>query len=476
MKAPSAIRRRIALWYAGAAVAVLLSTMVTLRELVRASIEREFAQSLDASVQLVRGFFRAEVREYRTVQATVFHIGGETVFADRRLTFLRPDGSVAEVASGRVNEAPPLKPPVRDTLAPLDPELAPGWMVRVQHSQSVVAAFEQRLDVWFYVGIPALIVLSTLVGWWLAGRTLAPVAAMAHAAEGIDADHPSSRLPVADPGDELGRLGTRFNAVLDRLDGALAQQRTFLAAAAHELRTPIARLSAMMEAARSEGDASARAALLSQADAEVARTAHLVDELMQLARADALANEVRLADGFLDDVVTDVVAAFGPVARQQGVALEVEALEEAPARLDARLVDRLAGILIDNALRYTPTGGRVRVRVERVDGCARLTVQDSGIGISPEDGARIFERFFRGAAARQRVPNGSGLGLAIAKWICDQHNATISALSNHSESGTTFSILFPRVLDQKSVDGILKELGRGPRQRVVQTHASDQTA
>lgn len=445
MKSPSAIRRRIALWYAGAAATVLFASMLTLRSVVRSSIEHEFAESLDASVQLVRGFFRAEVREYKSVPATVFHIGGETVFADRRLTFIRPDGSVAEVAAGRANEAPPLRPPVRDTLAPLDPELAPGWMVRVQHSRAVVDAVEARLDLWDFVATPTLIALSALVGWLIAGRALAPVGAMADAAEGIDAARPSSRLPIADAGDELGRLGSRFNEVLERLDGALAQQRRFLAAAAHELRTPIARLRATMDLAHAEPDAEARTALLTQAEAEVGRLGRLVDELMQLARADAQANEVQLTDGFVDDVVTDVVAAFGPVAKQQGISLEVEALEEAPARLDARLVDRLVGILLDNALRYTPRGGRVSVRVERVDGAARLRVEDTGIGIAPEERARVFDRFYRGVDARQLVPGGSGLGLAIANWICEQHSATIAIVSDHHEMGTTVDVVFPSV-------------------------------
>jgi signal transduction histidine kinase len=443
MNASSPIRRRIATWYALAAVAVLLAAMLTLRGLVRASIEHEFSESLDTSVQLVRGFFRSELREFRTTAATVYHIGGETVFADRRISFVKPDGSVAEVAPGRANEAPPLKPPVRDTVAPLDPDLAPGWMVRVQHSQSVVEAFERRLDVWYYAGIPALIALSALVGWMLAGRTLAPVVAMAEASERINASQPSTRLPIADSGDELGRLGTRFNAVLDRLDGALAQQRRFLAAAAHELRTPIARLSATMELAHAEPDAAARATLMTQAESEVVRLGRLVDELMQLARADAEANEVRLADGFVDDVVSDVVAASSAMATQRGVTLEVAALEEAPARLDARLVDRLVGILLENALRYTPSGGRVTVRVERVQGAARLRVEDTGIGIPEGERGRIFERFYRGADARQFEPSGSGLGLAIAKWICEQHSATISALNAHNGTGTVFEVLFP---------------------------------
>ncbi|MBI3790193.1 MAG: HAMP domain-containing protein, partial [Gemmatimonadetes bacterium] len=372
MRAPSRIRRRIATAYAVAAGLVLVMTVVLVRGIARATIEQEFGESLDASVQLVRGFFRAEVKEFRTVPATVYHIGGETVFADRRLTFMRPDGSVAEVAPGRASEAPPLAPPVRDTIAPLDPELAPGWTVRVQHSQAVVQAFERRLDLWVLAGTPVLLALSALVGWLLAARALAPVGAMAEAAERVDAARASERLPVADPDDELGRLATRFNAVLERLDGALSQQRRFLAAAAHELRTPIARLRATLELSRAEGDAATRATLLAQADAEVTRTAQLVDELMQLARADANAAEVHLAPGFVDDVVTDVVASFGPLAKQRGVTLEVVALEEAPALLDARMFGRLVGTLVENGLRYTPAGGRVEISVTRAGDRARL--------------------------------------------------------------------------------------------------------
>lgn len=444
-RAPSRIRRRLAAWYAGTAVVVLVATLLALRGLVRGALEREFAHSLEASVQLVRGFFRGEVKEYRTVEATVYHIGGELVFADRELTFVRPDGSTAAVAPGRAAEAPRLEPPVRDTIAPLDPDLAPGWTIRLRHSQALVAAFERQLDVWYWGGIPAILVLAALAGWWLAGRTLAPVGAMADAAERVDAGNASARLPVADPHDELGRLASRFNAVLERLDGALGQQRRFLAAAAHELRTPVARLRATLDLARAEPEGATRTELLDAADKEIARTATLVDELMQLARADADAREVHLAPGFLDDIVSDAVAAFTPLALERGVALSVAALEEAPAQLDARLVERLVGILLDNALRYTPRDGTVTVRVERVDGQARLTVEDSGIGIAAAEAGRLFERFYRGAEARKQSPEGTGLGLAIAKWICDQHEATISASSRHNRIGARFEVAFPAV-------------------------------
>jgi len=313
---------------------------------------------------------------------------------------------------------------------PLDADLAPGWQVEVDASMTNMLALQARIDRWFLFGIPLLVLTAAVAGWWLTGRTLSPVGSMADAAARI-APASGTRLPVTNPDDELGRLGTRFNALLDRLDGALAQQRQFIADAAHELRTPIARMRARVELALLKAPDVAtgadRTEILRALDAELRAITHQVDELLQLARADAAGDEaVAHAERlFLDDLVADELPRWQPQAEQLGVALTVGALEEAAVRGDAVLLARLCGVLVDNALRYSGTPGNVRVSVQARTDVVVLTVEDNGRGVPVADRVRIFDRFFRGEEARHRRADGSGLGLAIASWIVRRHGGTI---------------------------------------------------
>ncbi|MFN7457043.1 MAG: sensor histidine kinase [Gemmatimonas sp.] len=425
------IRLRFTALYAATLLVVLVGAATVLRFALRATLQREFEESVRASAGLVTQFFRTEVNEYRTIEATLTHISGELVFEDRIIRYRAPDGR-----RFRGNRAlatpvvPALRTPMQSVRFPLDADLAPGWQVEVDASMTNMLALQARIDRWFLFGIPLLVLTAAVAGWWLTGRTLSPVGSMADAAARI-APASGTRLPVTNPDDELGRLGTRFNALLDRLDGALAQQRQFIADAAHELRTPIARMRARVELALLKAPDVAtgadRTEILRALDAELRAITHQVDELLQLARADAAGDEaVAHAERlFLDDLVADQLPRWQPQAEQLGVALTVGALEEAAVRGDAVLLARLCGVLVDNALRYSGTPGNVRVSVQARTDVVVLTVEDNGRGVPVADRVRIFDRFFRGEEARHRRADGSGLGLAIASWIVRRHGGTI---------------------------------------------------
>jgi signal transduction histidine kinase len=343
--------------------------------------------------------------------------------------------------------------PTRSVELPLDSARAPGWRVRVSATTASLDRPLARVDLWLAGALVASVVAAAAGGWWLAGRALRPIGAMAAATDRITAAGPGERLPVANPHDELGRLGTRVNALLDRLDAALAQQRQFLADAAHELRTPIARMRSRVDLAlqptrpgrAGTSDADVRDTL-NAIDRDLARTTVLVDELLQLARADAGVRRPALVPAFLDDVVMDALQTWHAAVERRGLRLEIESMEEAPAALDAVLVDRLVGVLLDNASRYTPAGGRVAVRVRRERGSAVLEVRDTGIGMSDDERARAFERFYRGERARALVPDGSGLGLPIAAWVADVHHAALTLVPNEAPNeggGTVARVVFP---------------------------------
>lgn len=457
------IRARLALWYAGSVLLVFIVFAFAMRVTVRTALRDDFTTGVRSSSDAIRSFFRHEFGDYRDVNATVTHMANEVVFPDRIVEFVRPDGVVA-FRAGPDRKAPRnatattgggavLREPVQRVDIPLDGAIAAGWALRVFTSAAPLERTLALIDRWLMIGIPLGLLFAGGMGWWLAGRTLRPVGAMAEAATRMATERQlgsrtagtsAQRLPIANPSDELGRLGACCNALLDQVDGVLAQQRRFLADAAHELRTPVARMMGNVDLALLEpGDAVAQSDALIRVHTDLDRTARLIDELLQLARADA-AGEVHPVAGYLDDIVVDTVHAWQPVADRKGVHLALQTLEESPASIDPVYLERLIGILLDNAIRYTPAGGSVVVDVSMANGVATLHVSDTGIGIVDDERPRVFERFFRGTGARALSPEGSGLGLPIARWIAQAHNATLE-LTPRTGGGTIASVTLPPV-------------------------------
>jgi signal transduction histidine kinase len=445
----ASIRLRLTAWYAAALFIAFSAAAFGLRQAVGLALRDEYRTALTNSAEFVQTFFGFEASEYPSVEATADHLVEELVFPAHEVGILRPDGTRVTTRRVRHQTTLDLTGPTRSVELPLDSALAPGWRVRVSSSTASLDRPLARIDLWLAAAIAVGVVGAAAGGWWLAGRALRPIGAMAAATDRITTAGQGERLPVENPHDELGRLGTRVNALLDRLDAALAQQRQFLADAAHELRTPIARMRSRVDLAlqpTTEQHTDAHVALdaLVAIERDLVRTSELVDELLQLARADAGVRRPALVPAFLDDVVMDVVQAWHATIQQRGLRLDVEAMEEAPARLDPLLVERLVGVLLDNASRYTPPCGRVAVLVRREADAAVLEIRDSGIGMDDADRARAFERFFRGERARALVPDGSGLGLPIAAWVAEVHEATLT-LAPSENGGTVARVVFPPV-------------------------------
>jgi signal transduction histidine kinase len=219
--------------------------------------------------------------------------------------------------------------------------------------------------------------------------------------------------------------------------------RRFMADAAHELRTPITVLRTHAEVALQQPrDAANYVSSLRGIEAEARRLGGIVESLLVLARADSGERQIEHERFFLDDVAIDAAAAAQLVGRQKGVVVTVEEFEEAPIVGDPALVRQLLMILLDNAMKFTDAGGEVRVRVSMPQGVPTFVVEDTGIGITPEDLPRVFQRFFRGDTARGRT-EGAGLGLSIASWIAREHGAEIS-MTSQPGTGTRVAIRFPR--------------------------------
>jgi heavy metal sensor kinase len=311
-----------------------------------------------------------------------------------------------------------------------------------------VESILDRIRRTFVILIPLLLASAAAGGYFLARRSLSPVAAMAARASLISASTLHERLPVTTPGDELGGLATVVNDLLDRLERSFLQQRRFMADASHELRTPTAILRTeadvtLSRTTRSEEEYRASFGVVQDASRRLTR---IVDDLFLLARADAGHLVVRTEDLYLDDIVLDAVRGIRPIADQRGVHVELHGMVEAPVHGDRDLLGRLLLNLLDNAVKFSPAGGAVDVDLSRDGGRCVVTVTDAGPGIPVDAQARIFERFFRVDAARSRVEasatSGAGLGLAIARRIADAHSGTLD-LAESQPGRTTFRATLP---------------------------------
>lgn len=280
-----------------------------------------------------------------------------------------------------------------------------------------------------------------LVGWILAGRAMRPVAVLTDTAAAIASSREFSRRVPGEPGrDELGRLASTFNDMLSSLEQAYAGQQRFLADASHELRAPLTLIQANLELARRPGIPQAdQATAIGEAHAETSRLGRLVGDLLALARADA-GMPIRRERVELDRLLLDVLGETRRLTRSHRLA--VDQLEPSTVSGDADRLRQLLRILLDNALKYTPPGGRIGIGLARDGATAVILVRDTGVGIAPENLSRVFERFYRADPGRGRDPGGTGLGLPIARWVVEQHGGSIELASRPGE-GTEARVRLP---------------------------------
>jgi signal transduction histidine kinase len=287
-----------------------------------------------------------------------------------------------------------------------------------------------------------LFVASLGVGWVISGRVLAPIDRITNVARDIQATNLSRRIELEGPDDELKRLAETFDGMLGRLDRAFAAQRRFVADASHELRNPLAIVQTNLDVALRPGDENGRirdAAVVARRATD--RMARLVDDLLALARLEGPSRQRDLLD--LDDLVRECCDELRAAAADRDVAIETESGRPVCVVGDREELERALGNLLENAIRHTPAGGRVRLAVRAQDGRAVVTVEDRGPGIAPEHQSRVFDRFYRVDAARSRDAGGTGLGLAIARQIVEGHGGRLQ-LESEPGHGSTFTIELPR--------------------------------
>ncbi len=283
--------------------------------------------------------------------------------------------------------------------------------------------------------IPCGIIAAALGGYWISRRALAPVDRVTSTARAITAQHLGRRLDVPATGDELQRLSETLNDMLARLETAFAETTRFTADASHELRTPVSLIRTTAEVAlRRPRSAEEYRVALEGILQESVRTSGLVQDLLTLTRADAGVDGWNPSRVDLRALVGELRETLAALCEGRGLALRLDVPEPSVfVDGDPAALGRLVVILADNAVKYTPAPGEVRVTLRAIDRTAEIEVADTGMGISAEDLPCVFDRFYRADKARSRDSGGAGLGLSIARWIVDRHGGRITIAS---EAGT----------------------------------------
>ena len=457
MKLP--LRARITAWYF-AVLVVTFALFAWISDLgFRHSIETTVNNASRANLESVqRILVRVAPKGMEEVKEELNELGG--VWADAALL------EVADADGRMIFQSERFKKPYR-TLPPVSKSEITFLTTNLDHLQHRIAMravevdghtfhvrvavptepFDQALDRFRLIlqeTLPFLVVLASLAGYWLSGRALAPVNAIIATARGVGVQNLSGRLAVPPANDELRGLSETLNAMLARIEASVKRLTQFTADASHDLRTPVAliRTSAELALRRPRTDDEYRETL-SRILATSEETTHLIENLLTLARADAGATELHFTDIDLVPHLEKLAEEAGILAAGKGIQVSSE-LAAGPVRVsaDPAAIERLLLIVIENAIKYTPSGGKIDVILSNGAGNARIEIRDSGIGISDKDLPHIFERFYRADQARSRETGGSGLGLAIARWIVDLHGGSIEAQSTLG-NGSVIRITLP---------------------------------
>jgi two-component system OmpR family sensor kinase len=319
-------------------------------------------------------------------------------------------------------------------------------LVQGTHALQVAQAQDERAAIATQTALRTLVPFLALIPffgvliWVGVGRGLEPLESMSKA---VSKRRPDALAPLSERAlpDELQPLAASLNGLLDRLSSAIASQRRFTADAAHELRTPLAALKLQLDLARRASEPHEVTAAFDDLEAGVARASHVVEQLMTLARVEPEAMAQTRTECDIVVLAKDAIVARAALAADKSIDLGLARETPAVVTGDPASLGILLSNLIDNALRYTPRGGRIDVSVDRDDEAVTLSVADTGPGIPAEARERVFDRFYRGD---DNVEPGSGLGLSIVKRIADAHRASITLDAAGAGDGLVVRVRFPR--------------------------------
>jgi len=448
---------QLTLWYSGALILSSLLLFGLAYFLLASSLERRDRDGIGVRLRELEAQYRAEglkgVQEGLAFQKRLgnkkpFFIriaspGNATVlmaipdeWAEFDLTALeRAPGA----ATGRL-----LRLPARDDEAVLEVasmRLSDGTLLQVGKSTEERDSFLEGFRSTVAVVLFPVIVIGVTGGALLGRRTLRPIRELIHTVRVIESGTMEARVPTRQTGDELDELGLLFNRMLDRIAGLIRGMRGALDTVAHDLRTPMTRLRGIAEAAlQSERGPDACRDALADCVEEADQLLTMLNTLMDISEAETGAMKLDLEAVNLAALVGDVVDLYREVAEEKGIGVSTRVPEALWVTADRNRVRQILANLLDNALKYTASGGRVEVRAHQQGETAVVSFKDTGIGMTPEELSRAWERLFRGD--RSRSERGLGLGLSLVKAVVQAHTGHVE-VSSAPGVGSVFTVHLP---------------------------------
>jgi heavy metal sensor kinase len=455
------LKVRLTLWYAAATAVVLAVFAWVAYEVVEHRLGAELDRQLRIDFDLVEAQLDADASN--EIRWLVQGAHGDEGFArlsawfevwseDKKLLFRHWPVREADIKN-------PLPAPLGSSLRFYTVELENDLHVRIMERPArvhelgvIVRLFRDETDTRrtlaqivevFVLAAPLAVALAALGGYFVARRSLAPVAAMAEQAKKITSESLAERLPNPNPHDELGKLAAVFNQTLQRLENSFAELKRFTADASHELRTPLTALRTVGEVALRQGnDPTALRETIGSMLEEAQRLNDLIESLLTLARMESGKKSVKREALKLSELTTEIRDSLGVLAAEKQQTIEVLGDNALTVTADRLLLRQALMNIVHNAIRYGSAGTRISICTSLRDGNACVEVADKGPGIPSEHLPRIFERFYRVDKARSRTEGGHGLGLAIAKWSVEHQGGRLEVESELGK-GSVFRIKLP---------------------------------
>lgn len=447
------VRVRLTLWY----VTAMLVVLAVYAAAVFAFVSRNASTALDSRIRSDFQWASAMVDETPDggIAWSYDDITEEESFW---FQVWSPDGQLlfqnVEARNSPIPGSRELALETDDTVVPLDNPVAPvrvltrrgrigdtAVIIQVARSEAAMRGELRQLALILALGLPLAGAIAGLGGYTLARRALLPIERMTDRARTITAENLHDRLPVHNPDDEMGRLATVFNETLARLEGSFDQMRRFTADVSHQLRTPLTAIRSVGEVGlREHRDEAAYRGIIGSMLEEADRLASLVDRLLMLSRAET--GEARASAEMFDvhALAEEVAGHLEVLAEERRQSIRVEATGSPHALADRFAIRQALINLVDNAIKFSPAGSEIQIRVVEARDQVRVDVIDAGGGIDPAARERIFDRFYRAADAE--TP-GAGLGLSIAKGAVEASGGRLT-LTASGPGGSTFQMTLPR--------------------------------
>jgi len=452
---------RLTLWYAGiftvSSFIAFLLFYALITSVIRERTDQELLSQVNRFSVLLRNegivavenatIIEAQAAGVKKVFFRLLQLDGQ-VYSSTNVSYWQ-DISIDRVALQALlrGDAPVFEtiviPNRRDKVRILYAMLSPSMILQVGQAMESYSRFLDAFKGIFIVTMSFLIVIAAGIGWFMARRAVSGVEAVTRTARKISGGILQERVPVKGSGDEIDKLALTFNEMLDRIQILLAEIKEMSDNIAHDLRSPITRIRGGAEVTLSTGKSlSEFESMAASTIEECDRLLDMINTMLMISKTESGVDKLSPEEVDIAGLVRDACELFTPVAEDKRVSLNCHVPEKNTLLGDKQMIQRMLSNVLDNAVKYTPPGGKVEVSVsedEKPD--IVVSVKDTGTGIPQSDLPRIFERFYRGDQSRSQA--GTGLGLSLARAIARAHGGEISAVSGPNQ-GSTFTITLPK--------------------------------